>query len=218
MKKRVVFILIMIMIGSVNSYAKEWTFGAGLVYGESLSNTGKGLTQQRVDLYILNQKFPSWTAKVGYAKQQNVSTSAREEKVDGIDWGNGIPTYIYEPESDMILVGLGYNLVSFYNFFIDFGLVYNHVISETNHDGTITARYSNGAYIKAHKLRFDSNFGAELGVGYSFDRFSIRTDLTFTENAYSYEQQRYDVNDQPLNTEVESWGSLFATIGVTYWF
>ncbi len=210
MKKILLTYLLLVSLGSVQTFAKDWYYGAGLVYGQNFTDACDGLTHKRVDLYVVNKNYPSFTAKIGYAKQQNLTTSLRE------DYPNSV---IYEPESDALLFGIGYNIVTYESFFLDVGFVYNYIISETNHDGAITARWNDGSYQKAEKLRFNSAPGFELGFGYSFDDFSIRTDMTMVFDAFEITEQSYDVDDQPNGQVFEDgYASAYITIGVVYWF
>ena len=191
---------------------KTYYYGIGLVSGQSIGKGDNGInaTHNRLDLYIYNANFPSWTAKVGYAQQEQ----AQLEYFSGIS-----QTYAFIPKSDILVLSLGYNLFNFHNVFMDFGLLYHQVLSETNYDGKVTSTYSDGSYYKADRLRILSSPGAELGLGYSFGDFSIRVDFTLITDGFESKETRYDNSDQPKYSGKEwAYGQLYTTVGLTYWF
>lgn len=181
----------------------KWYVGTGIVYGENGL-----LNHQRIDLYFLNSNYPRWTCKIGYAKQ-DIPLPGQDD--EGVEWA-------FVPTSESVLFGVGYNLISIGNFFIDGGLVYNYVISDTDYDGKIYNRFSNGAYWRATKLRTKSTPGYEVGLGYSIGQFSIRIDFTTLVQPQELEGQYYDTNNIPQETEKDSGSVDFLTIGLTYWW
>lgn len=197
-------------MGNLKANADDWMFGTGLVYGQGLGEESEGLKHMRIDLYAVNKHYPSWTAKIGYGKHESVP-------VDENPYAPVVNEFT--PQADIVIVGIGYNLLAYNGLFLDTGLVYNQIVSQTNYDGVKLTEYDDGGYRKAEKLELLSSAGAEVGFGYSFDSFTIRTDLTFTSYAFDLTEALYDSNDNKVEpSSTGKYGFIYLTMGLAYWF
>lgn len=175
----------------------KWYYGTGLVLG--VDNKVK---HNRVDIYFLNSKNPSWTYKVGYA-QNEIS----------LDDGAIIAT------ANGLVVGAGYNLYSSSSFFADIGLFYFQLLSEGKYDKTyIPSTLPPGGYAKVKTLELKSSPGLELGLGFSFGNLSIRSDITFANQLVDFEADYYGPDNTKSGQAGETTGVLYFTLGLTYWF
>lgn len=182
----------------------DMAVGVGAVYGQIGT-----LKHTRLDVYSVFKSMPDFTIKLGYVKQ---AYSLPGQDAEDSGWSKA-------PESDGLLLGVGYNLFTYRNFFSDAGVFYHYIISDKNADGLEYNGFDDGGYWKATKLTLQSNPGAELGFGYSFNDFTIRTDFTFMYKPVDLEGEAYNSSGVPSgDTEVSDSSNLFLTIGLIYWF
>lgn len=124
---------------------------------------------------------------------------------------NYIPTPTYnELEGDMssgysLIFGLGYNLFEIGGFFVDLGLDYIHVIENPYENATLTG----GTTISATDV---SGLAYELGLGYSFGSWSIRTDFIISSKPYTLIETR---NEKSSVKTIDDGTALFS---IAYWW
>ena len=185
----------------------KWMYGIGYVDGIGL----RSMRHQRIDLYFLNLKYPAWSYKVGYAYQYEFLANAIGDVVARDD----------SLTSKSILLGIGYNVYSSGNFFVDTGAFYRHVIDQSQTNSKY-ATYSDGSYWWAENIKVNSTVGLEIGLGYSFGSITVRSDLTLVYPSTTFYDE-YRNADGTLHSHTSENGilslpSAYITVGITYWF
>ena len=168
--------------------ASEWYTATSLSVGtKSFSHLPQSL-EFRADQYFINDALPEIYYKAGYFHEAL--------KI----WDTEVDT------AENILLGVGYNIVDYKGYFVDLGA------SGAYRFSTSTATNAN-AYAEYNDpviLPF-----AEVGLGYSFDSFTLRMDILMSLIG----QGEVTVIDKTTKEQTNyNYDMLHVNLGVAYWW
>ena len=179
--------LLFFLIAS-NLYASEWYTATSLTVGtKSFANMPQS-TELRLEQYFISDSMPELYYKAGYFHEAL--------KI----WNNDVDT------AENILIGVGYNIFETNGYFIDLG-------ASASYRFSISAQSNETAYVEYTDPTIIPF--AELGLGYSFDNITLRSDILMSLIGQG---EAVVVQNTTDNRESFEYDMLHVNIGVAYWW
>ena len=181
-------------------------------------------THIRLDQYIGSSEYQWVYAKVGVSKEalnyndgMNAAWGCATDSCESADQNSPLDNDIIS-----LVVGVGFNLLNYNNFFIDTSLDYYFDVDSQDIVGKTVPNHQDDGTIGTDTILSHGSFNSpavELGAGYSLGNWSFRADLNYlfvtpdvtighadsTGTTYEQQNEKFDPR-------------VYIGLGVTYWY
>lgn len=166
----------------------------------------------RVDQYIGESSNPWVYAKVGVSTESmNISNMTSDGTLE-----DAVGTSNFGMES--VVFGIGFNLIEYKKFFLDFGVDYYLQVNGAKFKGEY-GTHTDGSYDRITNEPNWNSSALEIGAGYSIGNWSYRLDGVMLLNKPEFEYDYYDNTDTYVRSDKLSVKERkYIGLGVTYWW